>query len=499
MAIGTPVLLKELAVNSSGQASITLTLTTGAAVGDLVVVCLAYGRASNPSSFSVTDTGGNTWQLDRRDDKTTNNTPHTAIFSAILTTALAVSDTITIDPEGTVNYPIAAAYSVSGIAGSSWLDQAAGDQGVSSSPSSGSVTTGQADEILFGAVCSGSPQAFTAGSGWTELTDTGNTTKRLAVQYRIESATGTLTSDGTLAASADWTDSIVTYKADVPAGGRLARVLTAARARAAELRRRRGWALTRRAPLEAPAPPAGDITLESVIADAGIASGDTITTGTVSCQDGDLVLVAVDMRDETDTWTVAWTGGGAFTQLVDLDAARAQGGITVFYYRAAGTISDTITATSVGNTHPATISGSVWSGVDPADLGNYATAVTAGTDTLNCTGTITPETDGMVVVAFAGTRAADLTPAAGETMIEAGVAYGTGGDRVTLDHFRRDGTFDAAGGPVTVGATGNLDEVADWRLVMVALRPVAGGPAPGLPPAGGVLPVLQAVARASRW
>ena len=213
MAIGTPVTLKELSVNSTGQSSITLVLTTGAAVGDLVVVCLAYGRSSSPSSFTVTDTGGNTWQLDRRDDKTTNNTPHTAIFSAVLTTALAVSDTITVTPDVTINYPIAAAYKVSGVASSSWLDQATGSQGVSSSPSSGSVTTTEADEILFGAVCSGGPQAFTPGSGWTELTDTGNTTKRLAVQYRIESATGSYTSDGTLAASADWTDSIVSYKA----------------------------------------------------------------------------------------------------------------------------------------------------------------------------------------------------------------------------------------------------------------------------------------------
>lgn len=240
------------------------------------------------------------------------------------------------------------------------------------------------------------------------------------------------------------------------------------------------------------------VTQESVIADAGIVSGDTVTTASVSCVAGDLVVVAVDVRDETDTWTVAWSGGGAFTQLVDLNAGRNQGGMTVFWYRASGTVSDTITATSAGNTHPATISGSVWSGVDDTDLGNYSTAITAGTDSADCTGTITPETDGMVVVAFAGTRGDNLTLQSGETMIEEGTTYGAGGDRVTVDHFRRDGTFDNGGGAVTVGATGNLSGVCDWRLVMVALRPATGGPAPDLPP-GGVLPVLQAIARASRW
>lgn len=282
MAIGTPVLLKENAVNASGQASIALVLTAGASVGDLVIVSLGYGKASNPSSFTVTDTGGNTWQLDRRDDKTTSNTPHTAIFSAILTTALSAGDTITVTPDVTINYPIGAAYRVSGIAGASWLDQAAGSQGVSASPSSGNVTTAQADELLWGVVCSGAPQAFTPGSGWTEVTDTGNTTKRLAIQYQIVSATGTYTSDGTLAASADWTDSIATYKADVPPTGRLVGAVRAARARAAELRRRRGWTLARRAPAEAPPAVTGlTNTFE------GGTDGTAITTGNSGGASGD--------------------------------------------------------------------------------------------------------------------------------------------------------------------------------------------------------------------
>lgn len=212
MPIGSPVILKEISVDATGQSSVTLVLTTGASVGDLVVVALAYGKAATPSSLSVSDAGSNTWHLDRRDDKTTNNTPHTALFSSVLTTALSAGNTITITPSETINYPIAAAYKVSGIASSSPLDQTNGGQGVSSSPSSGNVTTTQADEILWGAICSGAGRALTPGSGWTEVTDTGNTTKRLAVQYRIVSSTGTYVSDGTLAASADWTDSIATYK-----------------------------------------------------------------------------------------------------------------------------------------------------------------------------------------------------------------------------------------------------------------------------------------------
>lgn len=239
------------------------------------------------------------------------------------------------------------------------------------------------------------------------------------------------------------------------------------------------------------------VTQEAAIADVGITTGDTVVSGTVSCDPGEWVFFAVDVRDETDTWTVAWTGGGAFTQIVDLNAARSQGGMTVFsYYNNSGsTITDTITATSVGNTHPATINGSVWSGVDTTDWGNYSTAVTSGSDNANLTGSITPEADDSVVVAFAGTRGDNLTLQGDETMIEEGTTYGAGGDRVTLDHFRKNGTH-SSGGSVTVGGTASLSGVCDWRLVILALKP-ATGPV-DLPP-GGVLSVPQAVARASRW
>lgn len=214
MAIGTPVLLKESSTSSTGQASIGLTLPGGksAAAGDLVVVTTAFGLASTPT-VTCADTQGNTYQKDRQADKTTNETPHSAILSSILTTGITSGDVITVSFSPSVNYPIAGAYAITGIASTSWLDQVNSGTGQSTTPSSGNITTTVADEILIGCLCTGQPQTLSFGSGWTRLgTHVDNTTKAYDGGYSIKSATGTYVYDGTIT-SADWASCIASYKA----------------------------------------------------------------------------------------------------------------------------------------------------------------------------------------------------------------------------------------------------------------------------------------------
>lgn len=213
MAIGTPVLLKERTIDSTSQASIGLALTAGASAGDTVVVVGGYGLGSSPTmSCADNSGGGNVYALDVRADKTTNNTPHSFIFSTVLAGALTTSHTITVSFGTNVNYPLAAAFKITGLATSSILDQFNSGTGASTSPSSGNITTTQNDEILIGVTCAHG-QSLTFGSDWTQMgAYLINTTKRLSSGYSIKSATGTYVMDGSIT-SADWATCVASYKA----------------------------------------------------------------------------------------------------------------------------------------------------------------------------------------------------------------------------------------------------------------------------------------------
>lgn len=220
MAFSAPTVMKANIADASNQASLsTGNLTTGASVGDLVVVMVGYGLGSTPTlSMADNSGGGNTWTLAERSDKTTNNTPHSAIFYSILVGALTTSHAITVTPGTNFNFPLIMAYKTTPTASTTvTLDQHTQATGQSTTPSSGNVTTTGTDEILFGMVCTGNGQTLTAGTGWTLLpTQVGNSTKRLDGEYRIESATGTFTANGTIT-SADWADCIAAFKATAAA------------------------------------------------------------------------------------------------------------------------------------------------------------------------------------------------------------------------------------------------------------------------------------------
>lgn len=223
MAIGTPVLLKEQNnTGLTGQSSISLALATGAAAGDLVVVVGGFGVASTPTLTCADNSGGgNVYQLDVRADKTTSDTPHAYIFSCLLAGALTTSHTITVSSSPNFNRPFAAAFSISGIATSSWLDQfnSAIDAGAGTSPSSGNITTTQAEEILIGATTNGNtPQTLTMGSGWTRLGNHISGAKSGDFGYSIKAATGTYVFDGTFGGNAEWASCIASYKAPAAAG-----------------------------------------------------------------------------------------------------------------------------------------------------------------------------------------------------------------------------------------------------------------------------------------
>jgi hypothetical protein len=98
---------------------------------------------------------------------------------------------------------------VSGLASSSPLDQTTKASGTSATPSSGSVTTTQADELLFGVVGTDGGNTFAAGSGYT-LREA-NLDVALQIEYQIVAATGAYAATMSIT-SAGWSATIATFK-----------------------------------------------------------------------------------------------------------------------------------------------------------------------------------------------------------------------------------------------------------------------------------------------
>jgi hypothetical protein len=211
-AIGAPTSIGIKDV--SGTASTTLAITVSAAVpvNNTVLVALVFQDTNNPT-VTVTDTAANTYTNNA--DVTDSGTNRTIVFSAPVTTALAVNGTITMHFSASTSYISASAFQVSGLILVSNVDQTATASGTAAAMSSGTAaTTTQAGQLLFGAFGSyvnGTP-TFTPETGWTALT---NEVVLLGIypEYRIVTATGAYAATGTLSSKPnDWGAAIVTYQ-----------------------------------------------------------------------------------------------------------------------------------------------------------------------------------------------------------------------------------------------------------------------------------------------
>ena len=217
----SPVSIGTATSTTSGT-TLATTTTSAVAVNQAVIVAVAM----DPTNVTVTvsDTGGNTYNLD---EDITNGTltrgVRTLVFSARVTTALASGATITVTFSSAVVGKASSAYSVGGLAVVSMRDKAAGagSSGSSTAASSGATaTTLQANELVFGAIgveeTTTTATTLTAsGSGFTALTGAGTastTGVRTLPEYEIVSATGAYTASGTLSQARSNATAVVTYK-----------------------------------------------------------------------------------------------------------------------------------------------------------------------------------------------------------------------------------------------------------------------------------------------
>src|SRR2546427_275759 len=200
--------------------SVTLQGSVSVAVGDTLIVTFVMDPAAGAVSWA--DSRGNSYSVDA--DVTNGSGTsgvRTVVCSASVATALGNNDTIP------VTHPLATskALSVNEFSGlrASALDKTAGATGDSTTPASGATAlTAQPDELLIGAmgVETKKTESFTGGAGYTALTSSssgpalGAATANVTIdpEYRIVTATGSYTADGTLGRQRLWAAAIATYR-----------------------------------------------------------------------------------------------------------------------------------------------------------------------------------------------------------------------------------------------------------------------------------------------
>jgi hypothetical protein len=150
--------------------------------------------------------------------------PGQAIFYKVAGGSESSTVTVTVSSGTQMGLQI---YEYSGVATTSPLDQTASSTGSSDSPSSGSVTTTGANELLIAGVVI---QASTSFSDWTnffneesDFKNIGGSPKRsYAGADRIVTATGTYSTTATAGATASWRAQIAAFKAVICTGAPMA-------------------------------------------------------------------------------------------------------------------------------------------------------------------------------------------------------------------------------------------------------------------------------------
>jgi hypothetical protein len=203
-AIGTPT---QLGVGTSSTGVINITTAADSPPGTLVVVA-TFGNAGS-ASFSATDSVSNCGgAYPAIANSAISGAAGMGVFYCSVTSDLPNGGVITVNC-GCSGDVSATAFSVSGIATSSPLDQTGSiTHGGTSSTSATATTTGtlsQASEIVVGVtgVGSGYTSGWTQGAGFTSIGgETGNT-KNIFTAYQVVSATTSIswTSSWTGAAS----------------------------------------------------------------------------------------------------------------------------------------------------------------------------------------------------------------------------------------------------------------------------------------------------------
>ena len=197
--------------NGTNNTSSVVVVLNNVAAGDLLTCALSYGNAGG-TSLSVSDNLNGPWSGANTVHYDTTIAQTTAQF--YLANSKAGTTTITGTPGSAGEYGAMNCQEWSGAATSSPLDQNTQQDGTTANPSSGSVTTTVAGELILGDL--ENVQSPTAGSGFTFINNAPETW--LASEYQIQGNAGSTAATWSAPATT-WTAQVAAFKPATGGGG----------------------------------------------------------------------------------------------------------------------------------------------------------------------------------------------------------------------------------------------------------------------------------------
>lgn len=200
--------------DSASSASFSITVSATTTIGNLLVV----GIALNGGSVStVTDSGGNTWTVDKNTGA--GSTVHAAIASTVTIAALTSGvSTITVTPVASQRVAMSV-QEWSGIGASPADLNSTGTATGTSADSGATATLNQADELVYGVIAHVSTvSSFTPevlSPVWDQRTSaaTTGTVRTVRPMSRVVSATTAVSAKATWTTSREHEEIVQTYKA----------------------------------------------------------------------------------------------------------------------------------------------------------------------------------------------------------------------------------------------------------------------------------------------
>jgi fibronectin type 3 domain-containing protein len=205
------------ATPQSPQTTVNVTFTAAQAAGDLNVVVVGWFDTTAVVS-KVTDTSGNTYAL--AVGPTIYSSPTEPLSQSIyyaknIVAAAAGANSVTVTFSTAASYPDIRILEYSGAAPNYPVDVTAASSGTSNTSSSGSATTINPTDLLFG-----------ANTVWTSTTGPGSGfTQRLLTNYgdiaedEMVTTSGSYTATAPLSSSGPWVMQMVAFRAVVPSYG----------------------------------------------------------------------------------------------------------------------------------------------------------------------------------------------------------------------------------------------------------------------------------------
>jgi len=201
-------LVQAIGLDAGVTTTSSVAFATSNVAGNWIAVAIRAGQPGQ--SFVVTDTRGNTYRQAVQLNETTDGTTMALFYAENINggaNSVTVSDSLS---GGTLRFSI---LEYAGVATTSSLDATAAAQGTGTVPSSGTVTTTAAGELVLGVLSSANGRAFTAGTGDTlesQIPNAPNT--KLAVKDRRQTVPSPVAAAGTLSASDDWGAIVATFR-----------------------------------------------------------------------------------------------------------------------------------------------------------------------------------------------------------------------------------------------------------------------------------------------